>query len=188
MLTPAEEARYSRHLLLPEVGVEGQLALKGGSVLVVGLGGLGCPAALYLAAAGVGRIGLADDDTVELSNLQRQVLFDTAAVGEPKALVAARRLSALNPEIEALPHPVRVTEKNAAALAESYDVILDGTDNFPARFALNDAALRHGKPLVHGAIHGFEGQLSVFAPHLGAALPCLRCLIPELPPEGAVPT
>ncbi len=185
-LTRAELLRYSRHLLIPGVGVEGQLRLKGASVLMIGTGGLGCPAALYLAAAGVGRLGLIDPDTVDASNLQRQILHGASWVGKPKLDSAESRLRELNPDITLDLHPVRFTPDNALELARGYDIILDGSDNFPTRFLANDAAFLLKKPLIYGAIHRFEGQATVFAPHLGG--PCYRCLLPELPAPGTVPS
>lgn len=185
-LSQAELLRYSRHLLIPGVGKEGQLRLKNASVLLIGTGGLGCPAALYLAAAGVGRIGLVDPDTVDVSNLQRQILHGESWIGKPKLDSAADRLREINPHIILDLHPVRFTPENALALAADYDIIVDGCDNFPTRFLSNDAAFLLKKPLVYGAIHRFEGQATVFAPHLGG--PCYRCLLPELPPPGTVPS
>lgn len=186
MLTPGEKNRYSRHLLIPEIGEAGQLRLKGASVLLIGTGGLGSPAALYLAAAGVGRLGLVDPDTVDLSNLQRQLLHSDATVGMPKLESAAARLRETNPHIALDLHPVRFSPENAIPIAENYDIILDGSDNFPTRFLANDAAFFLKKPLVYGAIHRFDGQMTVFAPHLGG--PCYRCLLPEIPAPGAVPS
>ena len=185
VLSPAELARYSRHILLPGVGVEGQQKLAAAKVLVVGAGGLGSPAALYLAAAGVGTIGIADFDKVELHNLQRQILHDTAAIGRPKVESAADHLSALNPHIHVVLHREGVTAANALALFTGYDVIVDGTDNFPTRYLNNDAAVLARRPLVYGSIFQFEGQVSVFDPAHGA--PCYRCLFPEPPPPGTVP-
>ena len=184
--TTAELTRYSRHLLIPEVGLEGQGRLKRGSVLLIGTGGLGSPAAMYLAAAGVGRLGLADPDVVDVSNLQRQVLHGESWIGKPKLESAVARLREINPHVTVEVHPVRFTPENALEIARGYDVLLDGCDNFPTRFLTNDAAFLLGKPLVHGAIHRFEGQMTVFAPHLGG--PCYRCLLPTLPPPGAVPS
>lgn len=178
--------RYARHLILPGFGREGQERLKEGSVLCIGAGGLGSPALMYLAAAGVGRIGVVDPDVVDESNLQRQVLFGTGDVGRAKVDVAAGRLREINPHIALEPHRVRLTRDNAMDLAARYDLLLDGTDNFPTRYLCNDVAVRLGKANVHGAIHRFEGQVSVFAPHLGG--PCYRCLFPEPPPPGAVPS
>jgi len=185
-LSQAELLRYSRHLLIPGVGKEGQLRLKNASVLLIGTGGLGCPAALYLAAAGVGRIGLVDPDTVDASNLQRQILHGVSWIGEPKLDSAADRLREINPHITLDLHPVRFTPENAIELAAGYDIIVDGCDNFPTRFLSNDAAFLLKKPLVYGAIHRFEGQATVFAPHLGG--PCYRCLLPDLPAPGTVPS
>lgn len=185
MLTPEEKSRYSRHLLIPEIGEAGQLRLKNASVLLVGTGGLGSPAALYLAAAGVGRLGLIDPDSVDLSNLQRQILHSDATIGKSKLESAAARLRETNPHIALDLHPVRFTPENAISIAENYDLILDGSDNFPTRFLTNDTAFFLKKPLVYGAIHRFDGQMTVFAPHLGG--PCYRCLLPEIPAPGAVP-
>ncbi|NIW37590.1 MAG: hypothetical protein GWN32_14105, partial [Gemmatimonadetes bacterium] len=154
--------RYRRHLNLPEFGVEGQRKLLEGSVLLVGAGGLGCPSALYLAAAGVGRIGLVDDDVVELSNLQRQILYSTPDIGRPKIEVAEERIHALNPEVELETYATRLTSENAMEILGDYDVVVDGTDNFPTRYLTNDACVFLGKPCVYGAILRFEGQVSVF--------------------------
>jgi adenylyltransferase/sulfurtransferase len=183
-LNPSETLRYGRHLVLPEVGLEGQLRLRSGRALIVGAGGLGAPAALYLAAAGVGRIGLADFDVVEVSNLQRQVLYTTADVGRPKVEAARERLLALNPEIVIEAHRERVSAANARGLLGGYDVVVDGTDNFPTRYLVNDACVLMGLPYVYGSIFRFEGQASVF--WKGRA-PCYRCLHPEPPPAGLVP-
>lgn len=177
--TPAEVERYARHLVLREIGGPGQQALKGTSVLMVGAGGLGAPAALYLAAAGIGRIGLADPDTVALSNLQRQVLYATGDVGEGKTAVAAARLSALNPDIVVETHPLAVTADNAADLIAGHDLVLDGTDDFATRFAVSDACVKTGKILVSGAIARWTGQIGVFP-----GKPCYRCLVPEVPPDA----
>lgn len=185
VLTPDEKARYSRHLLIPELGESGQLRLKNAAVLLIGTGGLGSPAALYLAAAGVGKLGLVDPDTVDLSNLQRQLLHSDATVGMSKLDSAAARLRETNPYIELELYPVRFTPENALSIAENYDVIIDGSDNFPTRFLSNDTAFFLKKPLVYGAIHRFDGQMTVFAPHLGG--PCYRCLLPETPPPGSIP-
>lgn len=184
-LNQEERLRYLRHLALPEVGEAGQALLKRSSVLVVGAGGLGSPVALYLAAAGVGRIGLVDFDRVDTTNLQRQVLFSTGDVGRRKVEAAAERLRAMNPEIEVLPHAERLSGENALALVRSYDVVVDGADNFTARYLANDAAALLGKPCVHGSILRFEGQVAVF--HAGHG-PCYRCLYPEPPPPGAIPS
>lgn len=185
VLSSAELARYSRHILLPEIGVDGQAKLAGAKVLVIGAGGLGSPVALYLAAAGVGTIGLAEFDRVEEHNLQRQILHDTRSVGEPKAQSARARLAALNPHVKLVLHETGVDSSNAEAMFRSYDLIVDGTDNFPTRYLNNDAAFFAKKPLVYGSIFQFEGQVSVFDPAGGA--PCYRCLFPEPPPPGSVP-
>jgi adenylyltransferase/sulfurtransferase len=180
-----ELARYARHIALPEVTAEGQRRLKRSSVLLVGAGGLGSPAALYLAAAGVGRIGLVDFDVVDESNLQRQVLHDSAWVGRPKLESARARLAALNPHVRVECHPAAFTRENALALVDGYDVVLDGTDNFETRYLANDACYLLGKPNVYGSIFRFEGQASVFWRDRG---PCYRCLFPEPPPPGLVPS
>ncbi len=185
-LTAAERLRYSRHLLIPNVGEAGQLRLKRASVLLIGVGALGSPAALYLAAAGVGRMGLVDADVVDASNLQRQILHGESWVGKSKLESAAARLREVNPLVETVLHPVRFTPENAQEIAFSYDVLVDGSDNFPTRFLTNDTAFFQKKPLVYGAIHRFEGQAGVFAPHLGG--PCYRCLLPQMPPPGSVPS
>ncbi|MFW6192978.1 MAG: molybdopterin-synthase adenylyltransferase MoeB [Gemmatimonadota bacterium] len=180
-----ELQRYSRHLMIPEVGREGQAKLKGARVMLVGAGGLGSPAALYLAAAGVGTIGLVDDDVVELTNLQRQLLHDTPSIGQPKLRSARRRLEALNPEIEVVTHEARLTSDNALEILEGWDLVVDGSDNFPTRYLVNDACVFLGIPTVYGAIYRFEGQASVFGLEDG---PCYRCLFPEPPPPGMVPS
>jgi len=184
-LSREEILRYSRHLLLPEVTLEGQRRLKGSSVLVVGAGGLGSPLALYLAAAGVGRIGLVDFDRVDLTNLQRQVLYSSDDVGRPKLEAARARLAALNPEIEIVAHEERLTSENALGLVGRYDLVADGTDNFPTRYLVNDACVLTGRPNVYASIFRFDGQLSVFDAARG---PCYRCLFPEPPPPGLVPS
>jgi adenylyltransferase/sulfurtransferase len=183
-LTQDELVRFSRHLTLSEFGVDGQKRLKAGRVLCVGAGGLGSPAALYLAAAGVGTIGLVEFDAVDVTNLQRQVLYTTEDVGRSKLDVASERLRALNPHLNVELHPVRLSARNALALISSYDVILDGTDNFTARYLVNDACVLAGRPNAYGSIFRFEGQASVFAAENG---PCYRCLHPEPPPPGLVP-
>lgn len=183
-LTPGEIARYQRHLSLPGFGVKAQEKLKHGSVLVIGAGGLGCPALLYLAAAGVGKIGIVDFDRVDVSNLQRQVLYVESDAGQLKAEAAARRLRALNPFVEIVTYVERLTRNNALNLFRDFDVILDGSDNFGTRYLVNDACVLAGKPLVYGAIHGFEGQVSVFNWKGG---PTYRCLFPEPPEPGTVP-
>lgn len=182
-LTPEEYRRYGRHLTLPEVGVEGQLRLRAASALVVGAGGLGSPVALYLAAAGVGRITLADFDVVDPSNLQRQVLFGTSDVGERKVDAAARRLRDLNPCVEIVPLDVRVASDSVPALVAAHDVVVDGSDNFTTRYLVNDACVLARRTNVYGSIFRFEGQASVFAP----GGPCYRCLFPDPPPPGLVP-
>ncbi len=184
-LTPDQLRRYSRHLLLPEIGVEGQKKLRAAKVLLVGAGGLGAPAALYLAAAGVGELGLVDFDVVEASNLQRQVLFSTADIGRPKLDAARDRLTGLNPDVVVRPFPHRLTGDNALEVLRPYDVVVDGTDNFPTRYLVNDASVLLGKPNVYGSIYRFEGQASVFDARRG---PCYRCLYPEPPPPGLVPS
>jgi adenylyltransferase/sulfurtransferase len=185
MLTPSERARYARHLILPEVGEAGQEKLKAGSVLIIGAGGLGSPVALYLAAAGVGRIGLVDFDAVDASNLHRQVLYGTSDVGTPKLTAARERLVDLNPEIAIETHDAALTSDNALAILGAYDVIVDGTDNFATRYLVNDACVLLGKPNVYGSIFRFEGQASVFDARIG---PCYRCLYPEPPPPHLVPS
>src|SRR6478752_439754 len=185
-LSSAELLRYSRHLLIPAVGEAGQLRLKNASALLIGTGALGSPAALYLAAAGVGRLGLVDADVVDASNLQRQILHGESWIGKPKLESAAARLREVNPHVQVELHPVRFTPENAVEIAKSYDILVDGSDNFPTRFLTNDTAFFLKKPLVYGAIHRFEGQTGVFAPHLGG--PCYRCLLPNMPPAGSVPS
>ncbi len=184
-LSPAELARYSRHILLPEIGVAGQQKLAAARVLVIGAGGLGSPAALYLAAAGVGTLGIADFDRVEAHNLQRQLLHDDQAIGQPKVSSAARRLRATNPFGKIVEHPEGVTVSNALTLFSSYDIIVDGTDTFATRYLNNDAAVLTRRPLVHGSVYKFEGQLTVFDSAAGA--PCYRCLFPVPPAPGTVP-
>ena len=184
-LSKEEIQRYSRHLIMPEVGLEGQLKLKRARVLMIGTGGLGAPLGLYLAAAGVGHLGLVDFDVVDSSNLQRQVTFTTQDVGKPKSEAAKARLSALNPSIEIEAYETRLTSDNALELFRDYDIIVDGTDNFPTRFLVNDACILLGKPNVYGSIFRFEGQATVFGYPDG---PCYRCLYPEPPPPGLVPS
>jgi adenylyltransferase/sulfurtransferase len=184
-LTKDELSRYSRHLILPEVGVEGQRKLKAARVLCVGAGGLGSPLALYLAAAGVGTIGLVDFDVVDASNLQRQILHSTADVGRKKLDSAEEKLKALNPGVNVVKHDTQLSSANALEILKGYDVIADGTDNFPTRYLVNDACVLLGKPNVYGSIFRFEGQASVFATKEG---PCYRCLYPEPPPPGLVPS
>jgi adenylyltransferase/sulfurtransferase len=185
-LTNDQLRRYSRHLILPEVGLEGQKKICSTSVLCVGAGGLGSPIALYLAAAGIGKLGIVDFDVVELSNLQRQLLHPTDAVGHPKTDSARETIQRLNPGVEVVVHQTRLTSENALDVIRPYDIVVDGTDNFPTRYLTNDACVLLKKPNVYGSIFRFEGQASVFAPHLGGA--CYRCLYPEPPPPGLVPS
>jgi len=185
-LDEGKRARYSRHLLIPEVGEEGQLKLLESRVLLIGAGGLGSPASLYLAAAGVGRLGIVDDDRVDSSNLQRQIAHSTETLGEWKAESARRTIEALNPDVEVVPYLERLTSENVERiLADGWDVIVDGADNFPTRYLVNDAAVWHDIPLVHGSIYRFEGQVTVFKPHEG---PCYRCLFPQPPPPELAPS
>jgi adenylyltransferase/sulfurtransferase len=184
-LTPDQFDRYKRHLTLPEIGLPGQQALLSARVLLIGAGGLGCPLAQYLAAAGIGTLGLVDFDHVDASNLHRQVLFGTADVGRAKTEVVAERIAAMNPDVRVERHDVQVTSENALELLETYDVVVDGTDNFPTRYLTNDACVLLGKPNVHGSIFRFDGQATVFDARNG---PCYRCLYPEPPPPGAVPS
>jgi sulfur-carrier protein adenylyltransferase/sulfurtransferase len=184
-LTPPEILRYSRHLLLPEVGLAGQQKLKGARILLVGAGGLGSPAALYLAAAGVGTLGLVEFDLVDVTNLQRQVLHGTGQIGRPKLDSAEARLRDLNPHVRLERFPARLTSVNALEILGGFDVVVDGSDNFPTRYLVNDAAVLLAKPLVYGSIFRFEGQVSVFDARRG---PCYRCLYSEPPPPGLVPS
>jgi len=184
-LTREELLRYSRHLIMPEVTLEGQLHLKRARVLCVGAGGLGSPLTLYLAAAGVGTIGLVEFDTVDLSNIQRQILYGTSDVGRLKLDAAVERLRDLNPNVEVVPHPLRLSSGNVMDVVRAYDVVADGTDNFPTRYLVNDACVLAGKPNVYASIFRFDGQLSVFDARRG---PCYRCLFPEPPPPGMVPS
>jgi adenylyltransferase/sulfurtransferase len=184
-LTRDELARYARHLILPEVGVEGQQKLKAARVLCVGAGGLGSPLALYLAAAGVGTLGLVDFDVVDASNLQRQILHTTTDVGRKKLDSAEEKLAALNPAVHVVKHDVMLSSANALEILKDYDIVADGTDNFPTRYLVNDACVLLGKPNVYGSVFRFEGQASVFATREG---PCYRCLYPEPPPPGMVPS
>lgn len=185
VLKPEEMQRYSRHLIMPEVGLEGQKRLKAASVLLIGAGGLGSPLGLYLAAAGVGRLGLVDFDTVDFSNLQRQVLHGTSDVGRPKLHSAHDRLRQINPEVQLDLYEMRFTSANARALVAPYDLVIDGTDNFATRYLVNDVCVLTRKPNVYGSIFRFDGQASVFFPGKG---PCYRCLYPEPPPPGEVPS
>jgi sulfur-carrier protein adenylyltransferase/sulfurtransferase len=184
-LSNEEILRYSRHLIMPEVGMDGQLKLKQAKVLCIGTGGLGAPLGLYLAAAGVGRIGLVDFDTVDMTNLQRQILFSSDDVGRPKIEAAAARLRGLNPDIQIDQYETRLTSENALELFKDYDIIVDGTDNFPTRYLVNDACVLLKKPNVYGSIFRFEGQITIFGVPDG---PCYRCLYPEPPPPGLVPS
>ncbi|CAN5676673.1 molybdopterin-synthase adenylyltransferase MoeB [soil metagenome] len=186
VLSSEQRARYSRHLLIPEVGEEGQQRLLDARVLLVGAGGLGSPASLYLAAAGVGTLGIVDADVVDESNLQRQIIHSTDRLGEPKVLSAKRTIEALNPDVRVLPYEERLTSENIdRILGEGWDVIVDGADNFPTRYLVNDASVWHGIPVVHGSIFRFEGQATVFAPGNG---PCYRCLFPQPPPPELAPS
>jgi adenylyltransferase/sulfurtransferase len=186
--TDSELVRYSRHILLAEVGAAGQAKLRAARVLIVGAGGLGTPLGLYLAAAGVGTIGIVDHDRLELSNLQRQVAHTTDRIGQPKVDSLAATLRALNPEVTVETHARRLDAAAARELIPRYDLVCDGTDNFPTRFLLGDACHLLGRPLISAAVLRFEGQLSVFASHLGPPYPCHRCLHPEPPPPGLVPS
>ncbi len=184
-LTAEQTRRYNRHIRLPDVGVDGQVRILNSSVVIVGAGGLGSPVALYLAAAGVGRIGIIDDDTVDSSNLQRQILHDVGSVGAAKTGSARERIMALNPDVKVETHQVRLDSSNAIGLLGSYDVIVDATDNFPTRYLINDASLHLRIPVVHASIYRFEGQVSVFDPYLG---PCYRCLFELPPPPDLAPS
>jgi adenylyltransferase/sulfurtransferase len=185
-LTPGDLSRYSRQLLLPEVSAHGQRRIRAARVLCIGAGGLGSPAALYLAAAGIGKLGLVDADRVDASNLQRQILYGTDDVGASKVEKAGARLRQLNPDVEIVLHDARLTSANAAEIIAAYDVVIDGSDNFPTRYLSNDICVFARKPNIYGSVFRFEGQASVFAPHLGG--PCYRCLFPEPPPPGAAPS
>ncbi|MBD0760531.1 molybdopterin-synthase adenylyltransferase MoeB [Klebsiella variicola] len=184
-LTHPEIARYSRHLLLPEVGLEGQKRLKAARVLLIGTGGLGAPVALYLAAAGVGKLGIVDFDFVDISNLQRQIIHSTKDINRPKVASAKDKIKAINPEIQVETYNTTLSSKNALEIIREYDLVVDGTDNYPTRYLINDACVLLGKPLVYGSIFQFEGQASVFYAGQG---PCYRCLYPEPPPPGLVPS
>lgn len=184
-LTPEQRERYSRHFLLSEIGLEGQEKLLDAKVLLLGAGGLGSPIALYLAAAGVGTLGIVDDDVVDLSNLQRQVIHTTARIGVPKVDSAEEAIHELNPDVRVNKYPVRLDASNIMEIIEGYDIIVDGVDNFPTRYLLNDATVRLKIPVVSAAILGFEGQLSIFAPYQG---PCYRCLFPVPPPAELAPS
>jgi adenylyltransferase/sulfurtransferase len=185
--TDSQFERYARHLILDEVGEEGQAKLLQAKVLVVGAGGLGAPMLLYLAAAGVGTIGVIDDDMVDLSNLQRQVIHMTDRVGRPKVESAFELLARLNPDVKVIPHKQRITADNAAEIISGFDLVADGSDNFTTRFLLNDACYLAGKTLVSAALLRFDAQISVFKAHLGPPHPCYRCLFPERPPDDLIP-
>ncbi len=184
-MTPEQRDRYSRHTLLPEVGVDGQLKLLNAKVLLLGAGGLGAPTALYLAAAGIGTIGLVDDDVVDASNLQRQVIHNTERIGEPKTSSARKTIEALNPDVEVVEYQMRLDASNILDVIGDYDVIVDGADNFPTRYLLNDASVRLRKPVVSASILSFDGQISTFVPFEG---PCYRCLYPTPPPAELAPS
>ena len=187
-LSDEELERYARHIVLRQVGGTGQAKIHAARVLIVGAGGLGSPLALYLAAAGVGALGLVDDDTVSLSNLQRQILFQTGDVGRPKTEAAAKTLGALNPGVAIEPHAIRLTAANAKALIGAYDLVADGSDNFDTRFLVHDTCFALGKTLVSAAVTEFEGQLATFKAHdKSGPYPCYRCLFPQPPPAGTVP-
>src|SRR5215475_8858846 len=181
-----EIRRYSRHLILPEVGLAGQKKICSTSVLCIGAGGLGSPIAMYLAAAGIGKLGILDFDSVDFSNLQRQIIHGTQDVGRPKTQSAKETIAEINPNVEVVLYNARITSENALDIIRPYDIVVDGTDNFPTRYLTNDACVLLKKPNVYGSIFRFEGQASVFAPHLGG--PCYRCLYPEPPPPGMVPS
>jgi adenylyltransferase/sulfurtransferase len=184
--TEEQVLRYSRHIILPKIGAAGQRKLLDAKVLMVGAGGLGSPAAMYLAAAGVGTLGIADFDRVDLTNLQRQLLHDTDDVGRPKVASAADRIAGINPDVNVIQHDVVLSSENALDILEPYDIVVDGSDNFPVRYLVNDATQMLGKPLAYGSIYQFDGQASVFMP--GPNTPCYRCLFPQPPPPGAVPS
>jgi molybdopterin/thiamine biosynthesis adenylyltransferase/rhodanese-related sulfurtransferase len=185
VMTPDQQIRYSRHTMLPEVGEAGQVKLLKSRVLLIGAGGLGAPSSVYLAAAGVGTIGLVDDDVVDVSNLQRQIIHAQDRVGTPKVESAKKTLTALNPDVTVIPHKLRMTSENVMSLLADYDLVVDGADNFPTRYLLNDAALKLGKPVIHASIYRFEGQVTAFVPGKG---PCYRCLYPAPPPPDMSPS
>jgi molybdopterin/thiamine biosynthesis adenylyltransferase/rhodanese-related sulfurtransferase len=185
VMTPEQSVRYARHTMLPEIGQEGQVKLLRSRMLCLGAGGLGSPVALYLAAAGVGTIGIIDDDVVDASNLQRQILHATDRIGIPKVESARKTITGLNPDVKVVPIQARLTSENVLDILKDYDVIVDGVDNFPTRYLLNDAALKLGKPVVHASIYRFEGQITCFVPDEG---PCYRCLYPEPPPPDMAPS
>ncbi len=183
--TDEQIKRYSRHIILPQVGGKGQKKLLASKVLIIGTGGLGSPSALYLAAAGIGKIGLVDFDDVEISNLQRQILHSTKDIGKPKVNSGKEKLNALNPDVEIVTYKTKLTSQNILDVIKDYDIVLDGSDNFPTRYLVNDACVISSKPLVHGGIFRFDGQAITIIPHKG---PCYRCLFPEPPPPGLVPS
>lgn len=185
-LSPEQFQRYARHIVLPQVGLVGQKKLLNTRVLCIGAGGLGSPVAMYLAASGVGRIGIVDYDVVDLTNLHRQILHSTEDIGRPKTESALQALKRINPDVQVDVYQTKLTSSNAISIIESYDIVIDGTDNFPTRYLTNDACVMLKKPNIYGSIFQFEGQASVFAPHLAG--PCYRCLYPEPPPPGAVPS
>jgi sulfur-carrier protein adenylyltransferase/sulfurtransferase len=185
VMTQDQSIRYARHTMLPEVGEEGQVKLLKSKMLLLGAGGLGSPSGLYLAAAGVGTMGIIDDDTVDSSNLQRQIFHSTERVGMPKVESAMKAINGLNPDVKVVPYKTRLTSENVMDILKDYDVIVDGVDNFPTRYLLNDAALKLGKPVVHASIYRFEGQVTCFVPDHG---PCYRCLYPEPPPPDMAPS
>ena len=182
--TPEQVQRYSRHIIMPQVGSIGQRKLMGASALVVGAGGLGSPLAMYLAAAGVGKLGIVDFDIVEITNLQRQLLHNTADIGRPKVDSAADTIKGINPDVDGVKIPVHLNSSNVMDIIKDYDFVIDGTDNFPTRYMINDAAVLSGKPVIHGSIFMFEGQATTFLPGQG----CYRCLYPAPPPPGMVPS
>ena len=184
--TEEQIERYSRHIILPEVGGQGQAKLLDSRVFVLGAGGLGSPILLYLAAAGVGTIGIADGDCVDLSNLQRQIIHDTSRVGVHKAVSAKKSIELLNPDVKVIAYKERLTADNIRDIIKDYDVVMDGSDNFPTRYLMNDAAFFEKKPLISGSMFRFDGQVTIFKPHKG--FPCYRCLYPEPPPKGLVPS
>jgi molybdopterin/thiamine biosynthesis adenylyltransferase/rhodanese-related sulfurtransferase len=185
VLDKEQQIRYSRHTMLPEVGEAGQIKLLKSRVLLLGAGGLGAPSSMYLAAAGVGTLGMVDDDVVDLSNLQRQIVHAQERIGMPKVESAAQTLKGINPDVKVVPHKMRLTSDNIMSILADYDLVVDGADNFPTRYLLNDAALKLGKPVIHASIYRFEGQLTAFIPDAG---PCYRCLYPSPPPADMAPS
>jgi molybdopterin/thiamine biosynthesis adenylyltransferase/rhodanese-related sulfurtransferase len=185
VLDKEQEIRYSRHTMLPEVGVAGQIKLLKSRVLLLGAGGLGAPSSVYLAAAGVGTLGMVDDDVVDLSNLQRQIIHAQDRIGMPKVESAKKTLTGLNPDVKVIPHKLRLTSDNIMSILGDYDLVVDGADNFPTRYLLNDASLKLGKPVIHASIYRFEGQITSFIPNQG---PCYRCLYPQPPPPDMAPS